>query len=309
MSPVAEGGSSEAALAALAALPPLSQTLSRHGLLADKRLGQHFLFDLNICRKIVRLSGLTAGDVAIEVGPGPGGLTRALLEAGAEVLAIEKDVRFGPVLAELAQVSGGRLRVMHADALAVDEAAALREARLAGPARIIANLPYNIGTPLFAKWVVGAFRPKSMTLMFQAEVAERIVAAPGAEHYGRLAVLAQATTTPRRVMDLPASAFTPPPKVRSAVINATPLADRPDAATLQALQQVTAAAFGQRRKKLRSSLARIGGVALIAAAGIDPDVRAETVPVEGFIRLARCWLAAQSEPLRSTTNMRASPTG
>jgi len=264
-------------------LPPLRDTLAEHGLLARKSLGQHFLFDLNITRKIARLAGPLDGVRVIEVGPGPGGLTRALLEAGARVTAVEKDGRFLPLLEQLAAVSGGALDIVMADALGVDEVA------LTGgqPAAVVSNLPYNVGTPLLIKWLTGTFTPSRMTLMFQKEVAERIVAPTGGSAYGRLAVLAQATAAVEIVMDVPARAFTPPPKVESAVVRVTPREDRPEARLLESLQIVTAAAFGQRRKMLRASLKPIGGERLCAAAGIDPQSRAETVTVEGFMELAR----------------------
>ena len=217
----------------------------------------------------------------IEVGPGPGGLTRALLEAGARVVAIEADARFLPLLADLPH--DGRLTVIHADALKADEAA------LAGPggARVVSNLPYNVGTALLIKWLAGPFRPRSMTLMFQKEVAERIVAPGGGEAYGRLAVLAQTLCETRIVMSLPARAFTPPPKVDSAVVELIPRSDRPSADLIDALQIVTREAFGQRRKMLRSALKAVGGAALCEAAGIDPNLRGEVVDLAGFLRLAR----------------------
>jgi len=263
------------------ALPPLRLALAESGILADKRFGQHFLLDLNICRKIVRLSEIRAGDTVVEVGPGPGGLTRALLEAGARVVAIEKDPRFRPLLDEVAAASEGRLTVVEADALKVDETPLA-----GGPAAVVANLPYNVGTPLLVKWLTGPFRPTSMTLMFQKEVALRIVSQPGEEHFGRLAVLSQALCDARLVMDLPARTFTPPPKVDSAVVRLEPLAQRPADPLIAALQTVARAAFGQRRKMLRSSLRSLGGEALCTRANIDPNVRAETVPVSGFLALA-----------------------
>jgi 16S rRNA (adenine1518-N6/adenine1519-N6)-dimethyltransferase len=267
-------------MSGLEALPPLREALAAHGLFANKGLGQHFLFDLNITRKIVRLAGVGSGDVVIEVGPGPGGLTRALLEAGCEVVAIEKDPRFLPLLEPLAQAAPGLLRIELADALAADEAA------LAGgrAASVVSNLPYNVGTPLLIKWLTGPLAPASLTLMFQKEVAERIVAAPGSEAYGRLAVIAQACAEAQIVMEVPARAFTPPPRVDSAVARLVPRKERPP--HLAALQAVTAAAFGQRRKMLRSSLKALGGEALCAAAGIDPTRRAETLTVGEFQALA-----------------------
>lgn len=274
--------------ASLEDLPPLRDSLAAHGLLAKKSFGQHFLLDLNITRKIVRLAQLQSGARVIEVGPGPGGLTRALLEAGARVTAVEKDERFRPLLEALAATSGG-LDLVFADALSVDEA------QLCGgePAHVVANLPYNVGTPLLIKWLTGPWRPASLTLMFQKEVARRIVARPGDGDYGRLAVIAQATCEAEIVMDLPARAFTPPPKVDSAVVRLAPRAERPAADRLGALQKLTAAAFGQRRKMLRASLKAVGGEPLIQAAGLDPQARAETVEVAGFLRLADAWLAAR----------------
>jgi 16S rRNA (adenine1518-N6/adenine1519-N6)-dimethyltransferase len=262
-------------------LPPLREALAAHGLMARKSFGQHFLLDLNITRKIARAAAVGAGDLVIEVGPGPGGLTRALLETGAEVIAVEKDRRFEPLLDELQQACSA-LRLVFDDALTADEAA-LAAGR---PAHVVSNLPYNVGTPLLIKWLTGPWRPLSLTLMFQKEVADRIAAPPGAPAYGRLGVIVQATCDVRRVMDAPARAFTPPPKVDSAVVRLTPRPDAPDADRLRALERVTAAAFGQRRKMLRSSLKVLGGEALITAAGLDPAARAETIDVEGFLRLA-----------------------
>ncbi len=266
----------------LDALPPLRDSLAEHVLLARKSFGQHFLLDLNITRKIARLAGPLDGENVIEVGPGPGGLTRALLEAGARVIAIEKDPRFLPLLAELAQAADGRLTVVEADALDAHESALLDGA----PGHVVSNLPYNVGTPLLLKWLTGPWRPLSMTLMFQKEVAHRVAAHPGADAYGRLAVISQALANARIVMDLPARAFTPPPKVASAVVRLDPLADPPSTEIVEALERVTAAAFGQRRKMLRSSLKTIGGEALCVAAEIDPNARAEVVDVAGFLRLA-----------------------
>ena len=275
----------------LETLPPLRDALAEHGLLAKKAFGQHFLLDLNITRKIARLAELAPGDRVIEVGPGPGGLTRALLEAGARVTAIERDERFRPLLEDLAQAAGpGALTLVFADALTADEASLT-----AGePAHIVANLPYNVGTALLIKWLTGPWTPASMTLMFQKEVAQRIVAPVDGDAYGRLAVIAQATSHAQIVMDVPARAFTPPPKVESAVVRLTPRADRPSPARLDALQKLTAAAFGQRRKMLRASLKGLGGEPLIEAAGLDPQARAETVDVAGFLRLADAWIAARA---------------
>lgn len=269
-------------------LPPLRETLAEHDLLAKKSFGQHFLLDLNITRKIARLAEVGAGDHVIEVGPGPGGLTRALLETGARVTAIEADPRFAPLLEELSVASGGALTVRLEDALKTDEAAVAAGA----PAHIVSNLPYNVGTPLLIKWLTGAFTPASMTLMFQKEVADRVAAEPGSEAYGRLSVIAQATSHTAVVMDVPARAFTPPPKVASAVARLTPRADRPSSERLDALQRVTAAAFGQRRKMLRSSLKVLGGAELCEAAGIAPEARAETIDIPGFLALADALIAA-----------------
>lgn len=269
-------------MSALNDLPPLRQSLEAHGLMADKGLGQHFLLDLNITRKIARLAGPLEGARVLEIGPGPGGLTRALLEAGAHVTAIEKDVRFLPLLNELKAVSEDRLTIEMADALKVDEAALTDGA----PVAIVSNLPYNIGTALLIKWLTGPYRPAAMTLMFQKEVAQRIVARPGDDAYGRLAVIAQATSQAKIVMEAPARAFTPPPKVDSAVVRLDPLPDRPPEALIAALERVSQAAFGQRRKMLRSSLKVLGGADLCEAAGIDPVRRAETLSLAEFMGLA-----------------------
>lgn len=267
-------------------LPTLREALEAHGLMAKKAFGQHFLLDLNITRKIARLANVGEGDHVIEVGPGPGGLTRALLETGARVTAIEKDERFAPLLQEVAAVAPG-LTLVFGDALKADEAT-IADGQ---PAHVVSNLPYNVGTPLLIKWLTGPWTPKSLTLMFQREVADRITEGPGEEAYGRLAVIVQATCQAQRVMDAPPRAFTPPPKVDSAVVHLKPLAERPSPERLDALQRITAAAFGQRRKMLRSSLKVLGGEDLIAAAGVDPQARAEVVPVDGFLALADAWLA------------------
>jgi 16S rRNA (adenine1518-N6/adenine1519-N6)-dimethyltransferase len=270
-------------------LPPLRDQLAAHDLMARKSFGQHFLLDLNITRKIARLATVGEGDTVIEVGPGPGGLTRALLETGARVIAVEKDPRFLPLLAELAQACDGRLTVVEADALKIDAPALIAPATTA---HVVSNLPYNVGTPLLIGWLTGAFRPASMTLMFQKEVADRIAARPGDNAYGRLAVISQAVATAKVVMDLPAQAFTPPPKVASAVVRLVPLPDAQPAGRIAALEKITAAAFGQRRKMLRSSLKALGGGALCEAAGIDPNLRAETVDIPGFLALAEALRTA-----------------
>lgn len=273
-------------------LPPLREVLAEQGLGAKKSFGQHFLLDLNLTRKIARLAGPLDESLVIEVGPGPGGLTRALLLEGAmKLVAVEKDARFLPLLADLAEAAEGRLSVVEADALEVDEAAIAAHAAAGAPVRIVSNLPYNVGTPLLIKWLTGPFTPASLTLMFQKEVARRIVAAPGEDDYGRLAVISQAVAEARLVMTLPARAFTPPPKVESAVVHLIPRADRPAPARLAALEQVTAAAFGQRRKMLRSSLKALGGEALCTSAGVDPGLRAEVIDIAGFLRLADAYLS------------------
>ena len=262
-------------------LPSLRETLDAHGLSAKKSFGQHFLLDLNVTRKIVRYAGPFEGRNVIEVGPGPGGLTRALIESdAAKVILVEKDPRFIPLLSELDDGSG-RLTIHEADALKVKEAE-LSE----GPTHLVSNLPYNVGTPLLIKWLTGPWLPHALTLMFQKEVAERVVAQPDDDAYGRLAVISQAVCEARIVMHLPAAAFTPPPKVASAVVHLVPLEVRPSPERLKKLERVTAAAFGQRRKMLRSSLKQLGGAALCEAAGISPEARAETIDVAGFLRLA-----------------------
>jgi len=278
-------------LSPIDALPPLREVIARHGLSAKKQLGQNFLLDLNLTAKIARAAGPLAGVTVIEVGPGPGGLTRALLAEGARrVVAIERDERALPALAEIAAAYPGRLEVIAGDAMSIDYATLAD-----GPTRIVANLPYNIGTALLLKWLAGDWPPwwRSLTLMFQKEVAQRIVAPVDGEAYGRLAVIAQVTSRAHIVMEVPARAFTPPPKVESAVVRLTPRTDRPAPARLDALQKITAAAFGQRRKMLRASLKALGGETLIAAAGLDAQARAETVDVAGFLRLADAWIAGR----------------
>ncbi len=278
---------------ALADLPPLREVIARYGLAAKKSLGQNFLLDGNLLDRIARVPGPLAGAHVYEVGPGPGGLTRALLRAGARVTAVERDDRALPALAELATAVGdgggrARLSVVAGDAMAQDEANLM-----AGPdpVHVVANLPYNIGTALLVRWLTGPWPPwwASCTLMFQREVAERIVAAPATTAYGRLAVLAQWRSAPRIAFDVPRQAFTPPPSVTSAVVHlvpAAPLGDVPVAT----LERLTAAAFGQRRKMLRASLRDLpGGVEALAAAGIDPARRAETLTVKEFVTLA-AWL-------------------
>ncbi len=276
---------------ALAELSSLRETLEAHGLLAKKSFGQHFLLDLNITRKIVRLAGPFDGRTVIEVGPGPGGLTRALLESDAgHVIAVEKDARFIPLLSELAEVCPGRFTVLEADATRVDEVALLEAHTPGQTGHLVSNLPYNVGTPLLIKWLTGPWRFQALTLMFQLEVARRIVATVGDDDYGRLAVISQALCQARMVLELPARAFTPPPKVASAVVHLTPLPDRLSDRQIRTLENLTAAAFGQRRKMLRASLKGVGGEALCEAAGIIPTARAEEVDVAGFLRLTQARL-------------------
>jgi 16S rRNA (adenine1518-N6/adenine1519-N6)-dimethyltransferase len=272
-------------------LPTLRESLEAHGLMAKKSFGQHFLLDLNVTRKIVRLGGETfnqyTDQVVFEVGPGPGGLTRALLESGAShVIAIEKDARFIDLLGELNDVYGARFEVVENDALKADEAALLAERNLSPSAHMVSNLPYNVGTPLLIKWLTGPWQPLSMTLMFQLEVALRIVAETGSDDYGRLSVIAQCLCDCELLMDLPARAFTPPPKVDSAVVKLVPKPVRLDDKLIKNLEKVTAAAFGQRRKMLRASIKSLGGEALLEKAGIEPTLRAEQVPPSDFLRLA-----------------------
>ena len=269
----------------------LRQALEDGGLFARKSLGQHFLLDLNLTARIARTAGIIAGETVIEIGPGPGGLTQALLEsAAAKIIVIEKDARFVTHLKHFFADHLDRLVVLEADALIIDESALMAEHGGAGPARIVANLPYNVGTPMLVKWLKAGPWRGPMCLMFQEEVAERIVARPGSDHYGRLAVLTAARATARIAMNVPRMAFTPPPRVESAIVV---IEDRPDYfEDLAGLEHVTAQAFGQRRKMLRASLRGLGDAeALLAAAGIDPTARPETVPPEGFFALVRAWRA------------------
>lgn len=275
-------------MAAIDGLPPLREVIATHGLSAKKSLGQNFLLDLNLTAKIARQAGDLSGCDVLEVGPGPGGLTRGLLAEGARrVLAVEKDARCLPALAEIADAYPGRLEVINGDALQVDVLG-----HLTPPIRIVANLPYNVGTELLVRWLTPAEWPpfwSSLTLMFQKEVAERIVAQPGAKAYGRLAILAQWRAEARIVMTLPPEAFTPPPKIHSAVVHLeardTPLYPADPAI----LSRVVAAAFNQRRKMLRASLKGVapGIEDLLAEAGLEPTMRAEQVSLEGFCALAR----------------------
>jgi 16S rRNA (adenine1518-N6/adenine1519-N6)-dimethyltransferase len=270
-------------------LPPLREVIASHGLAPKKSLGQNFLFDLNLTRKIARAAGAGDGGVFYEVGPGPGGLTRALLSEGAgKVIAVERDARCLPALEQIAQAWPGKLDVHSADALELDEAALLPRG-----VRIAANLPYNVGTALLIKWLTVKTWPPvwtSLTLMFQKEVAQRITARPGSEHYGRLSVLAQWRCTSRILFDVNKGAFVPPPSVTSAIVRLEPRAEPLAPANLQDLEKVTAAAFGQRRKMLRQSLKPLGGEALLQKAGIDPTARPEDLAIEQFAALARALM-------------------
>lgn len=273
-------------------LPPLREVIAKHGLGALKALGQNFLLDLNLTGRIARAAGPLEGHEVVEVGPGPGGLTRALLAEGAKrVVAIERDRRCLPALEEIAAAYPGRLTIVEGDALETDMASLV-----SGPARIVANLPYNIATPLLVGWLQTEPWPPwyaSLTLMFQKEVAERIVAPPGGKAYGRLAVLAQWRARPRMLFDVNRSAFTPPPAVTSTVVELIPRAEPLAPANPRALERVVAAAFGQRRKMLRSSLKSLGvdPAPLIEAAGVDPTQRAEELSVAEFCALARAFAA------------------
>lgn len=270
-------------------LPSLRETIARHGLDARKSLGQHFLLDESLCARIAALAGDMTGRHVLEVGPGPGGLTRALLATtAAHVTAVELDRRAVAALAELAAAHPGRLSVVEGDALRLDPMALLPE----GPRRIVANLPYNVASPLLVGWLRRAAAFEGMTLMFQQEVAERICAAPDTEAYGRLSVLAQWRCRCTLLLRLPPGAFSPPPKVWSAVVGFVPHGAAPEPALFTAMERLTAAAFGQRRKMLRGALRVLGDAeALLEAAGIEGKRRAETLSVAEFDRLARLLLA------------------
>lgn len=265
-------------------LPPLRDVIARHGLAASKALGQNFLFDGQLLARIAAIPGDLTEAQVLEIGPGPGGLTRALLQAGARVTAIERDRRCIPALAELADAFPDRLKVIEGDALQVDTSALFTT-----KPHIVSNLPYNVGTALLVGWLSSAWLPwwQSCTLMFQKEVAERIVAMPDTSAYGRLAVLAQWRCSAKIAMPVHRSAFTPPPKVMSAVVHLVPQ-EAPEGIRFRTLERLTAAAFGQRRKMLRQSLKAVAGAdAAMEATGIDPTRRAETVSVAEFIALAR----------------------
>ncbi|NYI21980.1 16S rRNA (adenine(1518)-N(6)/adenine(1519)-N(6))-dimethyltransferase RsmA [Sphingobium indicum] len=268
------------------ALPPLREVIAAHGLQASKALGQNFLLDEQLLDRIAAIPGPLEGQPAFEVGPGPGGLTRAILRAGANLVAVERDRRCLPALAELDAAFPGQLRVLSGDAMEVDARAEAGEG-----VHVIANLPYNVGTALLIGWLSAEWSPlpwwSTLTLMFQMEVAERIVAKPGGDHYGRLAVLSQWRSDARIAMKVHRSAFTPPPKVMSAVVHITPR-PAPEGVQLKHLERLTAAAFGQRRKMLRQSLKGLpGALDALEAVGIDAQRRAETVSVEEFVEVAR----------------------
>ena len=266
-------------------LPPLREVIARHGLSASKALGQNFLFDEQLLDRIAAIPGTLEDRAVLEIGPGPGGLTRALLRAGARVTAVEMDSRCLPALAELAEAFPGRLQVIEGDALKLDHDALLGE-----PYAVVANLPYNVGTALLVRWLGGEEWPPqwtSLTLMFQLEVAQRIVAKPGSGAYGRLAVLAQWRSAAKLAMKVHRSAFTPPPKVMSAVVHVEPAA-QPEGVSPRTLERVTEAAFGQRRKMLRQSLKSLpGAVQALERLAIDTQRRAETLSVAEFVSLAR----------------------
>jgi 16S rRNA (adenine1518-N6/adenine1519-N6)-dimethyltransferase len=273
-------------------LPPLREVIATHGLDARKSLGQNFLLDLNLTSRIARAAAPLEDVTVLEIGPGPGGLTRALLANGARrVVAVEKDRRCLPALAEISDHYPGRLEVVEGDALALDPV----EITGGAPVKIVANLPYNVGTQLLLNWITTPDWPPfwtSLTLMFQKEVGTRIVAEPGSKAYGRLGVLAGWRTTARMLFDISPKAFTPPPKVTSAVVQLVPR-EAPEPCSLTILEKVTAAAFGQRRKMLRASLKSLASPAeeLIEAAGLKPTARAEEIDVSGFVRLANVFEA------------------
>ena len=263
---------------------PLREVIARHGLSASKALGQNFILDRHLLGRIAAIAEVGEGDTVYEVGPGPGGLTRALLETGANVVAVERDRRCSPALDELGADFAGKFRLIEGDAMGIDERSVVGEG-----AHVVANLPYNVGTALLLRWLAGPWPPwwRSLTLMFQREVAERIVAIAGGEHYGRLAIAAQWRCAPRIALAVHRSAFTPPPKVASAIVHLRPAAE-PEGIDPLILERLTAAAFGQRRKMLRQSVKGMpGAIDALAELGIDPARRAETVSVADFVALAR----------------------
>jgi 16S rRNA (adenine1518-N6/adenine1519-N6)-dimethyltransferase len=272
---------------------PLREVIARHGLQASKALGQNFILDRQLLAKIAAIPGEISGDTVYEVGPGPGGLTRAILERGARVVAVERDRRFLAALSELEADFRGKLEVISADAMKVSEP------EIAGTgARVVSNLPYNIGTALLLRWLTTPWPPwwQSLTLMFQKEVAERIVARPGTSAYGRLSVLAQWRSEARIAMNLSRSAFVPPPKVASAVVHIVPV-DSPPGVEPKRIETLTEAAFGQRRKMLRSSLKSVpGALEALENLGIDPQRRAETLEVGDFVAIARALSPSSERP-------------
>ncbi len=284
---------------ALDDLPPLRDVIAAHGLSAKKTLGQNFILDLNLTRRIAREAGI-AGETVYEVGPGPGGLTRALLaEGAARVVAVERDRRALPALAQIAAARPGTLEIVEGDALDTDEAALFARLGLRLPVPVVANLPFNVGTALLVKWLTGDAWPpwwSSLTLMFQKEVARRVCAKPGTEDYGRLSVLAQWRCQPRILFDVSPRAFVPPPKVTSSVLRVVPLAAPRCEANLRDLEAVTQAAFGQRRKMLRGSLKSlpVDAAALLERSGVDGTVRAEDLDLAQFCALARSLRALQA---------------
>ncbi|TCJ39384.1 16S rRNA (adenine(1518)-N(6)/adenine(1519)-N(6))-dimethyltransferase RsmA [Parafrankia sp. BMG5.11] len=277
----------------MADLPPLREVIARHGLSASKALGQNFLFDEQLLNRIAAIPGNLSGKAVLEIGPGPGGLTRSLLRAGARVTAIEMDPRCLPALAELEAAYPGQFRVIEGDALKLDHDGLMGE-----PFAVVANLPYNVGTALLVRWLGGEQWPPqwtSLTLMFQLEVAQRIIAEAGTDPYGRLAVYTQWRSAAKLAMKVNRSAFTPPPKVMSAVVHIEP-ARMPEAVPARLLERITEAAFGQRRKMLRQSLKGVpGALDALAAVGVDPQRRAETLSVAEYIEIARALAAGRIE--------------
>ena len=272
---------------------PLREIIARHGLQARKSLGQNFILDRQLLARIAAIPGPLDGQAVYEVGPGPGGLTRALLDAGAMVVAVERDTRCAAALAELQQDFPGRLRLIAGDALKIDEPAELGET-----AHVVANLPYNVGTALLLRWLGGDWPPwwRSLTCMFQKEVAQRIVAGAASEHYGRLSVAAQWRASPSIAMSVNRSAFVPPPKVTSAVVHIVPRA-MPEGVDRRVMERLTEAAFGQRRKMLRSSLKGLpGALEALESLGIDSERRAETLSVAEFVAVARVLSWSSGSP-------------
>jgi len=270
----------------MADLPPLRDVIARHGLSASKALGQNFLFDEQLLERIAAIPGDLNGQNVLEIGPGPGGLTRALLRAGARVTAIEMDERCLPALAELSEAFPGQLEIIHGDAMKLDHGEVMQGQSF----DVVANLPYNVGTALFVRWLGGESWPpqwRTLTLMFQQEVAQRITSQPGTSAYGRLAILAQWRSSAQMAMKVHRSAFTPPPKVMSAIVHLAP-GHMPTGVSAGVMERLTEAAFGQRRKMLRQSLKGVpGALDALAEAGIDPTRRAETLSVDEFVELAR----------------------